>query len=181
MKLDLKEEIDIPEGVEVKIGLGVLTAKGPKGEMTRILRGPRVSLEVKDKKIIISAQKATKREKRLIGTFKSHVTNILQGVTSGHVYKLKICATHFPMSVSIKDGVFEVQNFLGEKVPRTRKIKPGVDVKIEDQEITVESVDKELAGQTAAAIETLCRITKRDRRIFQDGIYIIKKSEKIRE
>ncbi len=59
-----------------------------------------------------------------------------------------------------------MQNFLGEKVPRVIKLKQGVDVKIEGQEITVESPDKELAGQTAAAIEQLCKITKRDRRIF---------------
>ena len=179
-KIDLKEEIEIPEGVDIKIEDGALTAKGPKGKASRIFRGPKIKLEVKNNKIAISSIKSTKREKRLIGTFKSHIKNIMQGVTESHTYKLKICSTHFPMNASVKDGVFEVSNFLGEKVPRIIKLRPGVDVKIDSQEITVESTNKELAGQTAASIEGLCRTTNRDRRIFQDGIYIISKSEKER-
>ena len=178
MKLNVQEQIEVPEGVEIKIEKGLLTAKGPKGESSRLLRGPKINLEVKDKKILLSAKKATKREKRLIGTFKSHVQNIIHGVVEGHTYKLKICSTHFPMSASVSENEFVLQNFLGEKVPRTLKIRPDVDVKIEGQEITVESTNKELAGQTAASIEKLTRITKRDRRIFQDGIYIISKSKK---
>lgn len=178
MKLDLAEKIPIPEGVEIKVDGIAVSVKGEKGEVSKKLTGPNVNIEVKDSDVIFSSKKGTKREKRMIGTFKSHVKNMIQGVMKGHIYKLKICSSHFPMTVAAKDSVFEVQNFLGEKVPRKFKIRPGVDIKIEGQEITVESPDKELAGLTAAAIEQLCRITNRDRRIFQDGIYIIEKSEK---
>ncbi|MBW2996081.1 50S ribosomal protein L6 [Candidatus Woesearchaeota archaeon] len=180
VKLEIAEQIEIPEGVEVKIDAGLVSAKGPKGEASRKLVYPRISIETKDSKIILSSKKATKREKRIIGTFKSHIQNILQGVIEVHSYKLKVCSTHFPMTAAVENNEFVVQNFLGEKVPRKFKIKQGVDIKVEGQEITVESADKELAGQAAASIEQLCRITKRDRRIFQDGIYIIKKSEKAR-
>ncbi|MEE9525242.1 MAG: 50S ribosomal protein L6 [Candidatus Woesearchaeota archaeon] len=179
MKLDLTEQIEIPEGVEVKIDSGLISAKGPKGEISRRLAYPKVSVDVKDNKLTISSKKATKREKRIIFTFKSHLVNMIQGVTEGHSYKLKVCSTHFPMTVAIENGEFVVQNFLGEKIPRKCKIQKDAEVKIEGQDIMVESVDKEAAGQTAASIEQVCRITKRDRRIFQDGIYIITKSKKI--
>ena len=51
-------------------------------------------------------------------------------------------------------------------------------MKVDGDLVTVQSTSKELAGQTAADIEQLCRVTGRDRRIFQDGIWIIEKDGK---
>ena len=58
------------------------------------------------------------------------------------------------------------------------KIKEGVKVAVEGDKVKVEGTDKELVGQTAANIETLTKIKGRDRRIFQDGIFIINKGGK---
>ena len=96
----------------------------------------------------------------------------MKGANEGFVYRMKICSGHFPMNVSNTKEEFSVKNFLGEKVPRVLKIKPGVDVKIEGDAVIVESNSKELAGQTAANIEKLTKIKNRDLRVFQDGIYI---------
>ena len=84
---------------------------------------------------------------------------------------------HFPMSVSIQGDYLVIKNFLGERKERKAKILPQVNVKIEKNIITVESSDKEKAGQTAANIERATRIRKRDRRIFQDGIWLVQKSK----
>ena len=72
---------------------------------------------------------------------------------------------------------FVVKNFLGERIPRKAKILPGVDVKVQGDFITVQSISKDAAGQTAANIETMMKVRGKDRRIFQDGIYIIEKPE----
>ena len=82
------------------------------------------------------------------------------------------------MNVSINNEELIVKNFLGEKAPRILKIKPGVTAKVEGSDIIIESTNKELAGQAAADIEQLTRITNKDRRIFQDGIYITEKDGK---
>ncbi|MBS3165081.1 hypothetical protein J4439_06645 [Candidatus Woesearchaeota archaeon] len=58
------------------------------------------------------------------------------------------------------------------------KLRQGVQVKVEGSDIRVESVSRELAGQTAASIEQLTRRPGFDNRIFQDGIYIVEKSGK---
>jgi len=80
------------------------------------------------------------------------------------------------MKVSIDKGVFTIRNFLGEKVPRTLKLKENVDVKVDGEMICVKSSDKELAGQTAACIELLTRRPGYDYRVFQDGCFIVNKA-----
>ena len=91
---------------------------------------------------------------------------------------LKICSGHFPINVSVNNNMLIVKNFLGEKVPRTIKLKPGADVRVEGDLIVVESPSKEIAGQVSADIELLARRTHYDLRIFQDGLWIINKDGK---
>ncbi|MBU0536356.1 MAG: 50S ribosomal protein L6, partial [Nanoarchaeota archaeon] len=129
----------------------------------------------KDNVLIIKAKNACKKEKTVMGTFRAHIKNMIKGVNEGHIYKLKICSGHFPMNVAMSGKDFSVSNFLGEKTPRKMIIKEGAKIKIEGEHIIVESTNKEIAGQTAANIETLTKIKGRDKRIFQDGIYIIEK------
>ncbi len=173
MKEDLKEELDIPEKVEVSIDKDIFTMKGEKGECKRKLSNPRITITQKDNKITLTSKKATKREKKMLYTFIAHLKNMMKGVKEKHIYKLKICSGHFPMNVELKGTEFVVKNFFGEKVPRVMQIKEGVDVKIDGSDVIIESTDIELAGQTAANMEHLTTIRNRDLRVFQDGIYIV--------
>lgn len=172
MKEDIREEIEIPDGITAAIEKGMLSIKGKKGESKRILRNPKIVVSKSGNNIIIESKNGTKRDKTLIGSLKAHIKNMVHGVQEGYKYKLKICSSHFPMNVSIANKEFIVKNFLGESIPRKFKLQEGASVKIEGAEVIVESHDKEIAGQTAASIEQLCRITDKDRRVFQDGIYI---------
>lgn len=179
MKVDIKEEVEMSEGVTASFENGFLTIKGPKGEVKKRLDSIKIRISVEGNKVVFSAKKATKREKKLVNSFKAHVLNMIKGVIDGVVYKLKICASHFPMNVSFSNQEFVVKNFVGEKIPRKLKVRQGVDIKIDADIVNVEGVDKELVSQTAAGIEQLVRITDKDRRIFQDGIFIIEKDGKI--
>tara|TARA_Y100000031_G_C8244201_1_gene397225 strand:- start:1936 stop:2490 length:555 start_codon:yes stop_codon:yes gene_type:complete len=174
----LETKISLTEGVEASMDASVLVVKGPKGEVKRDFFSPTIKLLVKDGEIIVSAINATKREKKLLNTFVAHVKNMQNGVLEGVVYELKICAGHFPMTVTVKDNTLVVKNFIGEAVNRVLKIRDGVSVKVDGEQIIVEGVEKELVGQTAADIELLCRRPGFDKRIFQDGIYIITKNGK---
>jgi large subunit ribosomal protein L6 len=79
------------------------------------------------------------------------------------------------MNISVKGDVVEIVNFLGEKKPRKSKILPGCEVQVKGKDIIVKGVNKEAVGQTAGNLERTVRTTNRDRRRFQDGIYIVKK------
>jgi len=178
MKSDIMQEINIPEGIEISKEGHLIKVKGPKGEVSKKLAGPRIEIITERNLVKIISKKASKREKKLIYTFKAHINNMIKGVTEPFVYKLKICPGHFPMNVSIDKDIFTVKNFFGEKTPRKLKIKPDVKVKIDGKDVYVEGIDKELTAQTAASIEMLTKIKNRDRRIFQDGIYIVSKAGK---
>jgi len=179
MKEDLVREIVIGKGVNVELSDdGKLKVKGARGEVFRTFTNPKVSLKVQADKMVLFSSKATKREKRVISTYVSHIKNMVKGVVENHLYRLKICSGHFPMSVSVSGEELIIKNFMGESVPRKVKLISGVAVKVDGSEIIVSSADKEAAGQTAASIEQLCRITNRDRRIFQDGCYITFKAGK---
>lgn len=178
MKEDLRKEIELTEGVTAQVEGSTLKVKGPKGEVQRNFLHSKVKIAIEEGKIVFVAKKASKREKTVIGSFESHVKNMVQGVVEPHVYKLKICSGHFPMNVAVSGRELTVKNFIGEAVPRKVQLMEGADVKINGTEIVVTSCDKEAAGQAAAQIENLCRVTNRDRRIFQDGCYIIHKAGK---
>lgn len=172
------EKVEIPEGVTVEIVGPVIKVKGSKGENERTLAHPKIEILKEGNKIILTSKKPTKREKTMLNSFKAHIKNLLEGVSVGFTYKLKICFSHFPMNISVEKDDILIKNFLGEKIPRKSKIMPGVQVKVEGSFIIVEGVDKENTSGTAACIEQATRITKRDRRIFQDGCYLIEKAGK---
>lgn len=112
----------------------------------------------------------------MAGTWNAHLNNMVKGVTEGFTYHLKAFYSHFPMTLAVQGQNFVVNNYFGEKVPRSADILPGVDVKVSNKvEITVSGIDKELVGQTAANIERCTTVKKRDRRVFQDGIYRLSK------
>ena len=68
-----------------------------------------------------------------------------------------------------------IQNFLGERYARKADILETVKVEVKAEIITVTGIDKEKVGQTAANIERATKVKNRDIRVFQDGIYIVKR------
>ena len=117
------------------------------------------------------------KEKALAGTWNAHLKNMVKGVTDGFTYTLKVLYSHFPMTAEVKGREFVVNNYFGEKVPRRADILEGVEVKVQNKtEIIVSGNNKEKVGQTAANIERCTTIKNRDRRVFQDGIYLIGKA-----
>ena len=92
MKIEnLERKVGIPDNVKVTIDRGIITLDGPIGNLSRLLYNPKVFIEQSGNNIILYAKKATRREKRIMGTFVSHINNMIIGVTEGFTYYLKIC------------------------------------------------------------------------------------------
>lgn len=174
-KKNISEEIELPQDIEVQIDDESVTLKKNNNSLVKKYDG--FDIKKGEGKIILHSENGKKTAKKKIMSFKAHIKNMLVGLDKKYVYKLQICAVHFPITASIDkaNNEFVIKNFLGEVKARKAKILQNVEVKIDKEIITVESSDLEAAGQTAANIETATKIRLRDRRIFQDGVYITEK------
>ncbi len=174
----IQHAIEMPDGVSATMDNDTLCVQGPNGSLKRGFSSRTVSMFIEDSRIIVKADLPRKMDKALAGTWRAHVANMVYGVQQDFEYRLKAVYSHFPMTLDadVPNETFVVKNYYGEKVPRTTPILPGAKVTVMNRlDVIVSSADKEVAGQMAANIERLCGVGKRDRRVFQDGIYIISK------
>lgn len=175
MAKEIKKTIPIPDGVTVTFEGRVLSTSGPKGKNERQFWYPGINLEVTDSEIIVDSSSVKKSQKAMVGTFASHVENMMKGVNEGFEYRMKVVYSHFPMQLKVNDKKLNISNFLGEKKPRAAKILGDTTVKASADEVIVTGINKEDVGQTAANIEQATRIKRFDPRVFQDGIYVVEK------
>lgn len=171
----IREDIEIPEGVEVIIEGSKVFVKGPNGEDSRIFSYPNVSIIEDGNNVVLETSFPKKKDKSMIGTTKAHISNMIIGVTDGFKYHMKIVFAHFPMTVKVVKDKVEIDNFLGERNPRIAKIVGDSKVSVKGDEITITGINKENVGQTMANLEQATKIKGRDPRVFQDGIYLISK------
>lgn len=171
--------IEIPEGTHVNLDNNVLEVRGSKGEITREFKHSYIVVEIKDNKIFIKTDHERRRTLAILGTWSALMRNMIIGVNTGYEAKLKIVYSHFPVKFVVQGDRVIINNFLGEKKARITPIMPGTDVKLNKDEIIVTGIKKENVGQTAAKIETVCKITGLDRRVFQDGCFITQKPQSI--
>lgn len=176
MKVPLAEkDIDIPDDVQVTIEGSVVKVSGDKGTLERTFDHPDIEITAEDDHVTVRAEFPKSEEKSLVGTYSSHIKNMIKGATDGFTYRMKVVYSHFPVKVSVKDDHVLIDNFLGEQYPRSADILGDVTVTVDGDDITLEGSNKEHVGQTAANIERAVRVRRRDIRVFQDGIYITEK------
>ena len=170
-----QRELEIPDGIDVSIEGSLVKVKGEKGELSRDFTYPNISFKKEGSKVIINTSINNKQERAMIGTYQSHIKNMIKGISEGYTYRMKIIFSHFPMTLKQKENLIEINNFLGEKAPRYSKVVGDAKVDLGKEEVTIEGINKEEAGQTAANLELATRVKGKDIRVFQDGIYLTEK------
>jgi len=179
------KEFEIPEGVEVRWENNTIYVKGPLGEIKKEIESPflgkMITVDIKDNKFIVTSNKDKKKYKAMVGTIVAHLRNMVRGVTKGYKYVMKVVSLHFPPNIKVQGDKVFITNFLGEKTPRVAQIVGSAKVSIKGDTIEITGINKEDVGQTANNIEQATRITGKDRRIFQDGIYIWEKALPMKE
>jgi len=168
-------EIEIPDDVSAETDHLELTVEGPNGSVTRRLWYPDIEVTVEDGVVAIASENEDAKTNATVGTFESHVANMIHGVTEGWEYTMEVYYAHFPMQVTVEGDEVVIENFLGERAQRRTPVRGDTDVQIDGETVTLSGSDKEAVGQTAADIEQLTKVTDKDTRVFQDGVYIVEK------
>ena len=179
--VEVVEWVEIPEGIAISVDGRNVTVEGAKGNLMRDFSHAPVSIQLDGDKVKIQTSWPRKREAALVGTVKSHIQNMITGVTKGFTYKLKIVFSHFPISVKVREKTVAIENFTGERSSRTARIMDHAKVTVKDEDVIVQGIDIEDVSQTAANIQRATKVKNKDPRVFLDGIYVYERHEGMEE
>ena len=144
-----KMPIPLPTNVSVDFQEDVLILKGPLGELRRRIH-PTVRVHTEDGKILVSVEEPGKKAKALHGLYRALIFNMVTGVSKGFERVLDIVGVGYRAELAGRTATFH----LGYSHPVQFELPQGVDAKIEKTRITLNGIDKELVGRTAAKIRS---------------------------
>ena len=176
---EFQEIIEIPEGINITIKNHMLQFQGPLGKTFKSFRKIPVNMELNDGKLTIKAQGKRKRDYSILHTARSLINNICEGLKEGYTIKMKVVYAHFPITVKIQDKTISIENFQGERAPRTTTIVGNTKVIPKGEDVILTGEVWTDITQTAANIELKTKVKNKDHRVFLDGIYIYEKKKGI--
>ncbi len=177
----MEKIVSIPNGVNVEVDNFRVIVSGKNGKLEKDFVHPmfagKIKIENKGETISVKSTTDKRKIKAEVGTIAAIVNSMIRGVTEGYTYTLKIVYMHFPFTVKVEGNKVTVANFLGGKAPRKAKISGDTKVVVKGDEIIVTGINREEVGQTCGNLERATKISSRDRRVFQDGIFLVSKGD----
>ena len=145
-----KKPIQIPEKTEIKWADGIFEVKGPLGTLSKKFKDD-VSISIDNSEIVLKVAKESLFSKALIGTYASHITNMIEGVHKPYEKKLILEGVGFKAEVQGKEVVLS----LGFSHPVRVSIPEGINVSIEKGDISISGIDKDKVGEFTASLRAL--------------------------
>ena len=143
--------IPVPSDVEVQVDMGVVTIRGPRGELSRPLP-EKIEVAQEDGEIRVARTTEQREVKALHGLIRSLIANMVQGVTQGYEKALEIQGVGY--RAAKKGNDLEVQ--VGYSHPVSKEAPDGIEFDVPTPtRVVVKGIDKELVGQTAAEIRAI--------------------------
>ncbi len=140
----------MPPSTEVTVSAMEVRVKGPKGTLVKPSHRL-ISIEVLKEGVQVSKKGESKEAQALVGTYASHMRNMLEGVTKGFAKKLMIEGVGYKWDVQGKN----LNLALGFSHPVKVEIPEGLTVKADKGTLIIEGFNKEAVGQFAANIRAL--------------------------
>lgn len=147
-----KQPVKIPSGVTVAYENGVLTCKGPKGELS-LSPHKDIKIIVTETQIVTKRPSDDREHKSLHGLTRSLIANMIIGVTQGFIRKLEVNGVGYRFQIQGK----KLNLSLGYSHPIEYDAPEGIEFKQDEEKknvLIISGIDKQLVGQTAADIRS---------------------------
>ena len=142
-----KKLIDLPSGVEVKVGPETLEVKGPKGTLTTPVH-PKISYEVEGTTVTVNRVDDSRTAREQHGLRRTLLANCVEGVSKGYVKELEVVGVGYKIAVQGNTVVLNV----GYSHKVDYPLPKGVEAKAEGSKLTLTGIDKQMVGEVAAQI-----------------------------
>src|ERR1044071_8548918 len=163
---EIMAEVEAPAGVKLTKEGNIVSVKGKLGVVKKDFTRLPATLTVNGNKIAIKPYGKRKQDLAVTNTAKSILESMVKGVEKGYTYKVKIIFAHFPISVKVKGKEVLIENFFGERAPRSATIVgETTKVVLAGEALSVQGPSLEDVSQTAANIELCTRIKEKDQRV----------------
>ncbi len=147
-----KAPIPVPSGVEVLIGDGRVSVKGPQGTLERVLPGE-ITIRQEDSILTVERPNDERQNRALHGLTRSLVNNMVLGVTNGFTKDLEIVGVGYR---AVAKGPDQIELALGFSHPVVVNAPEGITFEVPvPTRISVKGIDKEKVGQVAANIRKM--------------------------
>ena len=146
-----KSPVEMPDGVKANINKQEVSIEGPKGQLTMTVH-PKISVKSEDGVLKVSRPDDTRQSRSLHGLTRSLINNMVQGVHKGYTRGLEIQGVGYRAEAKGK----ELHLALGFSHPVIYPLPEGIKAVVDGSrtKITLEGIDKQLIGATAAKIRS---------------------------
>jgi large subunit ribosomal protein L6 len=143
-----KKPIEIPEGVTIDVGDGVVSVKGPRGELSQaVSRAMRI--EQSNGTLTVERPSDRGQHRSLHGLTRSLIANMVEGVTNGYEKRLQIQGVGYRARLQGK----ALELAVGYSHPISIPPPDGIEFDVpQPTEVVVRGIDKQLVGEIAAQV-----------------------------
>jgi large subunit ribosomal protein L6 len=145
-----RKPVPLPKGVTLSQKPGLLSVKGPKGELSKAVPEG-VSVKTEADKILVLRADDSRENRAKHGLVRAHLANMVKGVSDGWTRELEINGVGYRAEVAGDS----LNMALGYSHPVVFKLPKGVAAKVDKNRVILTSADRDLLGQTAAKVREL--------------------------
>ena len=143
-----RKPVTVPDGVTVDIKPGLVSVKGPEGELSQAL-SPDMKVTQSDGTLTVDRPTDRGEHRALHGLTRSLIANMVTGVTDGYEKRLEIQGVGYRARLQGK----ALELSVGYSHPVSVSAPDGIDFEVPvPTQVVVRGIDKQLVGEIAARI-----------------------------